>query len=133
VQQPGADTEKALAPPSLDKAMETLALVQGLPLPIGWPATDACTVARGAAPWAFSQRPLSWLGRRLCPSAEVKAAPQAVQPVGVAQLLGWIFTALAVSLGAQFWFDTLGRVIGLRSSGARPGGNAPAPAPATPK
>lgn len=32
------------------------------------------------------------------------------------QWLGWILTALAVSLGAQFWFDMLQKVVSLRSS-----------------
>jgi hypothetical protein len=30
---------------------------------------------------------------------------------------GWLFTILAISLGAPFWFDTLGRLSRLRSSG----------------
>jgi hypothetical protein len=29
-------------------------------------------------------------------------------------------TALAVSLGAPFWFDLLGRLVNLRATGARP-------------
>lgn len=36
------------------------------------------------------------------------------------RILGWIFTAIAVSLGAPFWFDTLNRFIKLRSSGEAP-------------
>jgi hypothetical protein len=35
-------------------------------------------------------------------------------------LIGWTITALAVSLGAPFWFDTLNRFMQLRSSGAPP-------------
>ena len=35
-------------------------------------------------------------------------------------LLGWLFTAAAVSLGAPFWFDLLGRVAKLRGTGSRP-------------
>ncbi len=35
-------------------------------------------------------------------------------------LLGWILTALAVSLGAPFWFETLNRFMNLRSSGSPP-------------
>jgi len=34
-------------------------------------------------------------------------------------LLGWIITALAVSLGAAFWFDTLSKALQLRGSGSR--------------
>jgi hypothetical protein len=31
--------------------------------------------------------------------------------------LGWLITALAVSMGAPFWFDLLGKLVNLRSSG----------------
>ena len=34
---------------------------------------------------------------------------------------GWLVTALAVSLGAPFWFDLLKRVIDIRGTGAKPG------------
>jgi hypothetical protein len=36
-------------------------------------------------------------------------------------LLGWLLTALAISLGSPFWFDLLNKVIKLRSSGIIPG------------
>jgi len=36
------------------------------------------------------------------------------------RVLGWLFTALAASLGAQFWFDVLGKVVNLRMSGKKP-------------
>jgi hypothetical protein len=47
-------------------------------------------------------------------------------------LLGWILTAIAVSLGAPFWFDTLNRFVNLRSAGRAPdkGTQPPTPAPA---
>jgi hypothetical protein len=35
----------------------------------------------------------------------------------LSHLIGWLLTALAVSLGAPFWFDTLNRFMSLRSSG----------------
>jgi hypothetical protein len=35
-------------------------------------------------------------------------------------LLGWIITALACTLGAPFWFDALGKLVKLRSSGEPP-------------
>lgn len=35
-------------------------------------------------------------------------------------LLGWLLTALAATLGAPFWFDTLNRFISIRSSGKAP-------------
>jgi hypothetical protein len=33
------------------------------------------------------------------------------------RLLGWLITALAISLGAPFWFDVLKKIITIRSSG----------------
>jgi hypothetical protein len=35
-------------------------------------------------------------------------------------ILGWLLTFLALSLGAPFWFDALGRLAGLRNSGEKP-------------
>jgi hypothetical protein len=38
-------------------------------------------------------------------------------PDSLRNILGWIITIAAISLGAPFWFDTLGRLSRLRSSG----------------
>lgn len=46
----------------------------------------------------------------------------------LSRVLGWLFTALAASLGAQFWFDVLGKVVNIRMSGKKPE-KAAAPAP----
>ena len=35
--------------------------------------------------------------------------------------IGWIITALAVSMGAPFWFDTLNRFMNVRNAGRAPG------------
>ena len=45
-------------------------------------------------------------------------------------LLGWVLTAIAVSLGAPFWFDTLNRFINLRSAGRVPDKGTLPPTPA---
>jgi hypothetical protein len=34
--------------------------------------------------------------------------------------VGWILTAVAASLGAPFWFDTLNKFMNVRSVGASP-------------
>jgi hypothetical protein len=44
-------------------------------------------------------------------------------------LLGWILTAIAVSLGAPFWFDTLNRFVNLRSAGRAPDKGSPTQIP----
>jgi hypothetical protein len=38
----------------------------------------------------------------------------------LSMILGWAITAAAASLGAPFWFDTLKRVVSIRSSGKAP-------------
>jgi ElaB/YqjD/DUF883 family membrane-anchored ribosome-binding protein len=35
--------------------------------------------------------------------------------------IGWLITALAISLGAPFWFDTLKLLINIRAAGPKPG------------
>ncbi len=39
------------------------------------------------------------------------------------KILGWIVTALAISLGAPFWFDLLRKLVNIRSSGRQPSGS----------
>jgi hypothetical protein len=50
----------------------------------------------------------------------------------VIALVGWLLTAVALSMGAPFWFDLLGRVARLRSSGVRPPTSLPPSAEAEP-
>lgn len=98
-----------------DRAVSTL---QNASLPIGW-----------ASP--FSQRLL-----RVFPTLEGVRngtftaqlfdlrilAPKLSSAFGLwgSALTGWLVTALAASLGAPFWFDTLQRFINLRANGRSP-------------
>lgn len=44
-----------------------------------------------------------------------------MEPIDIAtKLLGWLVTALAISLGAPFWFDILKKIVNLRGSGTKP-------------
>jgi hypothetical protein len=99
---PGAanSAAKPLSPPALlnQKFIDDLL---GIGLPIGW-STVTCKTGKGethglAAWWEC----LSFWG-------------------GLAALLGWLITALATTLGASFWFDTLKRFVSLRGSGKPP-------------
>jgi hypothetical protein len=36
------------------------------------------------------------------------------------KLFGWLLTAIAVSLGAPFWFDMLNKIVNMRMNGAKP-------------
>ena len=35
-------------------------------------------------------------------------------------LFGWLLTALAISLGASFWFDLLSKLVKIRTAGPKP-------------
>lgn len=43
----------------------------------------------------------------------------------ILKILGWLMTALAISLGAPFWFDLLNKLMNIRSSGRKPEEKAP--------
>jgi hypothetical protein len=45
--------------------------------------------------------------------------PRAFTRAILLRLAGWLFTVLAVSLGTRFWFDTLGKLVSIRS-GVKP-------------
>jgi hypothetical protein len=47
-------------------------------------------------------------------------------------LLGWVLTAIALSLGAPFWFDTLNRFMNIRNAGRAPDEKRSKAAPAQP-
>lgn len=40
------------------------------------------------------------------------------------KILGWLVTVFALSFGAPFWFDVLGKVVNMRSSGPKPASTA---------
>jgi hypothetical protein len=48
------------------------------------------------------------------------------------KILGLLITALAASLGAPFWFDALGKLSNMRSSGTKPDPSAPQPPTSAP-
>ena len=115
--------------------------LKDLKLPIGWSSTGGCEVAQASIPWVVGLPVIEWLFRIPCGGAATAAAVSTDgRPVSAARWLGWLMTALAVSIGAQFWFDMLGKVVGLRAAGRRPeagsatgtttaqGGPAPGPA-----
>lgn len=43
-------------------------------------------------------------------------------------IVGWIITAVAISLGAPFWFDPLQKVVNIRAAGPKPGRSEQPPA-----
>ncbi len=86
----GTDTE----PAALGKLRQDLATLRTdiRPLPIGWQSSPG----RPDNGWTCS--PAGWIGK----------------------ILGWLFTAFAIMLGAPFWFDLLSKFVKIRASGDKP-------------
>ena len=85
------------------------------------PATNLEEVARQVDDLEEVGLPLGWAGDH-----------PAGKGLGVAgYVAGWLATAFLVMLGAPFWFDTLTKLVALRSSGRKPPRAADDPASAT--
>jgi hypothetical protein len=42
-------------------------------------------------------------------------------PIGLLRMImGWIISGIAISMGAPFWFDLLGKIVNVRNSGSKP-------------
>jgi hypothetical protein len=87
-----------------------------LSLPIGWggkPAADTKQQVQPGQPARQDQ-----------PGKEIKEAAlgffDEFTNTWTSHLLGWLITALAATLGAPFWFDTLNRLMAIRSAGKSP-------------
>jgi hypothetical protein len=72
-----------------------------LGFPIGWPPPQlrTCSEASGLMACTTPSRPEDWADRRM-----LLAVP------------GWLITALAIMLGAPFWFDVLNKFMVVRST-----------------
>jgi hypothetical protein len=47
-------------------------------------------------------------------------------PLGMGRMMsGWIFSGIAIAMGAPFWFDILGKIVNVRNSGSKPKTAAP--------
>jgi len=78
------------------------------PLPIGW-QWQCETKQTAAAPNAF-QSMATWMTCFKTNNPRVTSL----------QVLGWLLTAAALSLGAPFWFDLLNKFMNLRGAGSKP-------------
>jgi hypothetical protein len=78
---------------------EAAALIQNLGLPIGWGATGRSAIIRMA-----SYHGTEWW------------APLAHFGIWLTLSFGWLMTALAVTLGAPFWFDLLNKLVVIRAT-----------------
>ena len=88
----------------------TLASVRGAGLPIGWTKVAPCAVPKSGCNW-FEDRGL-WVHHGQIWTIQIAE-------FGLL-LLGWVLMAIALLPGANFWFDILGRLGTLRTSGPKP-------------
>lgn len=94
--------------------------------PDGAPASDSCH-ARGAeldtalknlnAPVATAGSAVS-IG--MLPVGWQEDEPMLVAP-SFSRVVGWLLTAIAISVGAPFWFSMLQKLMSFRATGAKPG------------
>jgi hypothetical protein len=93
----------------LDQTRGAIAKLRGGGLPVGWGAVTQCQVKGSSC---------NWLQRYGLTSAGGSGFHQVVSSMWL--LLGWALTAFALMPGARFWFDILGRLGTLRSTGPKP-------------
>jgi hypothetical protein len=77
-------------------------------LPIGW----NCSGNRAAGTSLPDQKPM--------PLGSWECAKRNLTGLTPMQVLGWIFTATALTLGAPFWFGLLQKFVNVRGAGGRP-------------
>jgi len=98
-------------------------VLQKLSLPLGWDLAQS-----GGSCRAYTGTTCGWHVARWVPFYWHAATSHGARGV-LLKLVGWLLTGLAVSLGAPFWFDALGKLGSLRTAGRRPGENASYQAP----
>jgi hypothetical protein len=123
---------------------QTDAVLQEVPFPIGWnpvilgnqlkcaPTTPTDQQAANQSPLNDQQRiQREWdqLYTSCIPNSTPTNAPVAVKasmillnrPLGFLQMIaGWLVSAIAVAMGAPFWFDLLGKLVNVRNTGGKP-------------
>lgn len=96
----GSGDEAALAELQKVSLASVKSELQGIGLPLGWKAW-------WPAPQGDALR---------CTDADKFCVGPIYIPSLLYLLLGWLITSLAITLGAPFWFDTLKKLISIRSS-----------------
>jgi hypothetical protein len=98
-------------------------------LPLGWSTTHVSQQLSCPAPVGGAQAASSAAGSSNeelggvevffggCPDEKQTAIDWGTR---LRMIVGWLPTAIAVSMGAPFWFDLLGRLINVRSTGSKP-------------
>jgi len=86
---------------NIDQAYNTLKLYQ---LPVGWKSVPEYTDLWKASSANHTVPGMIW---------------EVIWKV-VSKSFGWLITAVAISFGAPFWFDLLGKLVDLRKAGKKP-------------
>jgi hypothetical protein len=99
--------------------------IKKLGLPIGYQreGTDKDSVDPGLPVWPGSPLKRAWIPFRGQPLTFNPFDWNAIESWGKLfpeHGFGWLFTAIAASLGAPFWFDILNKIITIRSAGKAP-------------
>jgi hypothetical protein len=87
------------------------AALQNAAFPIGWFWIDKQLCAQ------LADQPVPASAKTTEPASDACWQPSGGQRVLL--VLGWLVTILAVSLGANFWFDVLAKALQLRGSGPK--------------
>lgn len=97
--------------------LNDLSALEQAGLPIGWSAAGLPTVFDDGCP------ELDAAGKRAGERCTTTSYWLAKGGNFLFATLGWFITAVAVTLGAPFWFDLLGKLVKLRGSGPRANGD----------
>lgn len=90
----------------VEEANKIFQQISSLNLPIGWPFTE-----KGRPDWA-----------KIFGSKDEKGGTTVETPglLSAVKLLGILLTALMVSLGSNFWFELLNKLLNMRNAGKKP-------------
>jgi hypothetical protein len=94
-----------------DLSKQTNQVLSDIALPIGWECTNLQEQLSVKDIKKYSCNPEETVGKK--PSLlDVFSSPKVI--------FGWIISGAAISMGASFWFDLLGKIINVRNTGSRP-------------
>lgn len=103
------DPDVMLATADLKKLAQAMATLESKGLPVGFSCLEATDEAQAGG---------RELGRML--SECWKHTKERAAGSWLLKMVGWLITALAVSLGAPFWFDLMKKFMDVRGAGTKP-------------
>ena len=106
---------KEIIQSDIDKAADIVAL--------GWPDCDSCKLYKKLKDSMAAKKDTA---SEMAATVKIKkfhCDGNPYQRGPFTMFLGWVLTALAISLGAPFWFDLMNKLLKLRGSGPKPGGD----------